>query len=110
MTVSFCSYARFQPLAPKSYILDGESSKSMQKRKKPVRCLLQGGAFLLMLPSYRPELWHIFHDELDLDGNGHLDPKELHSALSKAGMGLSIFHAFRINPDHRHRTLAFNSI
>ena len=58
----------------------------------------------------RPELWHTFHDELDLDGNGHLGPKELHYALRKAGMGLSIFHTFRINPDHRHRTLALNSI
>ncbi|KAF8165282.1 mitochondrial carrier [Crassisporium funariophilum] len=34
------------------------------------------------------ELWHIFHDELDLDENGRLDQKELHSALSKAGIEL----------------------
>ena len=32
------------------------------------------------------ELWRIFHDELDLDGNGHLDADELASALQKAGM------------------------
>jgi hypothetical protein len=31
------------------------------------------------------ELWSIFHDELDLDGNGHLDALELSLALSKAG-------------------------
>jgi hypothetical protein len=31
------------------------------------------------------ELWTIFHDELDLDGNGHLDSEELSLALSKAG-------------------------
>lgn len=31
------------------------------------------------------ELWHIFHDELDLDGNGHLEAEELEHALSKAG-------------------------
>lgn len=31
------------------------------------------------------ELWHIFHDELDLDGNGHLDADELASALQHAG-------------------------
>ena len=31
------------------------------------------------------ELWHVFHDELDLDGNGHLDADELGSALKKAG-------------------------
>ncbi len=31
------------------------------------------------------ELWHIFHDELDLDGNGHLDAEELAAALQNAG-------------------------
>lgn len=31
------------------------------------------------------ELWHIFHDELDLDGNGHLGTDELATALRKAG-------------------------
>ncbi|KAG9121805.1 hypothetical protein FRC07_002077 [Ceratobasidium sp. 392] len=34
------------------------------------------------------ELWSIFHDELDLDGNGHLDADELNAALSKAGLEL----------------------
>ena len=32
------------------------------------------------------ELWRIFHDELDLDGNGHLEADELAVALYKAGM------------------------
>jgi hypothetical protein len=31
------------------------------------------------------ELWQIFHDELDLDGNGHLDAQELQTALQRAG-------------------------
>lgn len=35
------------------------------------------------------ELWTIFHDELDLDRNGHLEPEELESALRKAGITLS---------------------
>ncbi|KAJ7179072.1 mitochondrial carrier [Mycena filopes] len=35
------------------------------------------------------ELWHIFHDELDLDGNGRLDAPELSSALTKVGITLS---------------------
>jgi len=43
-----------------------------------------------------PELWHVFHDELDLDGNGHLDADELGSALKKAGRSnisvSSVFH------------------
>ncbi|CUA70333.1 Calcium-binding mitochondrial carrier SAL1 [Rhizoctonia solani] len=34
------------------------------------------------------ELWTIFHDELDLDGNGHLDAGELNAALSEAGLEL----------------------
>ncbi|KAL0949489.1 hypothetical protein HGRIS_009543 [Hohenbuehelia grisea] len=35
------------------------------------------------------ELWNIFHDELDLDGNGHIDSQELDVALRKAGLILS---------------------
>ncbi|EPQ59905.1 hypothetical protein GLOTRDRAFT_34751 [Gloeophyllum trabeum ATCC 11539] len=35
------------------------------------------------------ELWSIFHDELDLDGNGHLDAEELEVALRKAGIEMS---------------------
>ncbi|KAA1466367.1 mitochondrial carrier [Dentipellis sp. KUC8613] len=35
------------------------------------------------------ELWQVFHDELDLDGNGHLDADELYVALQKAGIDLS---------------------
>ncbi|KZT20402.1 mitochondrial carrier [Neolentinus lepideus HHB14362 ss-1] len=35
------------------------------------------------------ELWTIFHDELDLDGNGHLDAAELEVALRRAGINLS---------------------
>lgn len=31
------------------------------------------------------ELWSIFHNELDLDSNGHLDAEELTVALRKAG-------------------------
>jgi solute carrier family 25 (mitochondrial phosphate transporter), member 23/24/25/41 len=32
------------------------------------------------------ELWTIFHDELDLDNNGHLDAEELAEALGNAGV------------------------
>ncbi|KAI0702892.1 mitochondrial carrier [Cytidiella melzeri] len=34
------------------------------------------------------ELWHIFHNELDLDGNGRLEADELYFALQKAGIHL----------------------
>jgi hypothetical protein len=35
--------------------------------------------------DFMPEVWSIFHNELDLDGNGHLDAEELTLALSRAG-------------------------
>jgi solute carrier family 25 phosphate transporter 23/24/25/41 len=38
------------------------------------------------------ELWHIFHDELDLDGNGMLDEKELTGSLSKCGTQILSFY------------------
>lgn len=44
------------------------------------------------------ELWSIFHDELDLDGNGHLDAQELTLALSKAGK-LTVQELY-VLPDH----------
>jgi solute carrier family 25 phosphate transporter 23/24/25/41 len=55
------------------------------------------------------ELWHIFHDELDLDGNGRLDASELTLALRKAGVfGFNHFCATRVlsGAGCRHRTHA----
>ncbi|KAI0771584.1 mitochondrial carrier [Trametes elegans] len=57
------------------------------------------------------ELWHIFHDELDLDGNGHLDAAELEHALEKAGIKLSgktlsEFMTFLTSSPHSH-TISF---
>lgn len=49
------------------------------------------------------ELWHIFHDDLDLDGNGHLDIQEFRSALAKSGINVDsatladIVHALTAN-------------
>ncbi|KAI0719597.1 mitochondrial carrier [Cerioporus squamosus] len=53
------------------------------------------------------ELWHIFHDELDLDGNGHLEADELEHALSRAGIKLSPatlseFITFLTSSPHSH--------
>lgn len=42
-------------------------------------------AFVQYAEAKEEELWSIFHDELDLDGNGHLDAQELSLGLSKAG-------------------------
>jgi len=36
-------------------------------------------------PNRFAELWNIFHNELDLDGNGTLDSQELDSAFRKSG-------------------------
>ncbi|KAF8681598.1 Mitochondrial carrier [Rhizoctonia solani] len=44
--------------------------------------------FISYANAKEAELWTIFHDELDLDGNGHLDAGELDTALSKAGLEL----------------------
>ncbi|KLO18028.1 mitochondrial carrier [Schizopora paradoxa] len=53
------------------------------------------------------ELWRVFHDELDLDGNGHLDAEELSIALGKAGIKLtpstlSDFMTFLTSSPHSH--------
>ncbi|KII95124.1 hypothetical protein PLICRDRAFT_202930 [Plicaturopsis crispa FD-325 SS-3] len=53
------------------------------------------------------ELWSLFHDELDLDGNGHLDADELALALSKAGVTLepstlTEFMSFLTSSPHSH--------
>jgi solute carrier family 25 phosphate transporter 23/24/25/41 len=52
-------------------------------------------------PSFSPshvleELWQVFHDELDLDGNGRLDAQELSLALTKVGTSTqaTILYAF----------------
>jgi solute carrier family 25 phosphate transporter 23/24/25/41 len=53
------------------------------------------------------ELWTLFHDELDLDKNGHLDAEELSLALSKAGIQLTPstlveFMTFLASSPHSH--------
>ncbi|EKM59223.1 uncharacterized protein PHACADRAFT_85734 [Phanerochaete carnosa HHB-10118-sp] len=44
--------------------------------------------FLKYADAKEAELWRIFHNDLDLDGNGRLDVDELASALQKAGITL----------------------
>lgn len=53
------------------------------------------------------ELWSIFHDELDLDNNGHLDANELALALKKADITLTTatlaeFMTFLTSSPHSH--------
>lgn len=56
------------------------------------------------------ELWHIFHDELDLDGNGHLDINELRTALKNSGIEIDpetlsdFMSALSSNSDKGHVT------
>ncbi|TRM67766.1 mitochondrial carrier domain-containing protein [Schizophyllum amplum] len=45
-------------------------------------------AFKEYAESKEEELWAVFHEQLDLDGNGHLDAAELNYALRKAGIKL----------------------
>ena len=56
----------------------------------PLLCFMYNDYDLLL-----SELWHIFHHELDLDGNGHIDAEELASALYKAGM-CYLLHILRL--------------
>ncbi|GJJ07618.1 hypothetical protein Clacol_001822 [Clathrus columnatus] len=53
------------------------------------------------------ELWRIFHTDLDLDNNGHLDANELAVALKKAGIilaptTLTEFMTFLTSSRHSH--------
>jgi solute carrier family 25 phosphate transporter 23/24/25/41 len=49
--------------------------------------------FNSQLTYFDLELWAIFHNELDLDGNGHLDSLELATALQKAGKLIQVLSA-----------------
>ncbi|KAF9446931.1 mitochondrial carrier [Macrolepiota fuliginosa MF-IS2] len=58
------------------------------------------------------ELWHIFHDELDLDSNGQLDTEELRTALNKSGIQMSpeafseFMSSLTVSPHSHHITFA----
>ena len=69
----------------RSKIVHGLSSSVMQTRKRRVCRNLSFIVRSYVDISCGVELWHVFHDELDLDGNGHLDAEELVMALSHAG-------------------------
>ncbi|KAG8903969.1 hypothetical protein FRB99_002448 [Tulasnella sp. 403] len=61
----------------------------------------------LALTSVVIELWSIFHEQLDLDGNGHVDALELNEALTKTGIRLtpaqlSDFMTFLTSSPHSH--------
>jgi hypothetical protein len=72
-------------------ISGGLSLGGMPRLRKLVRIL---SYVLVILLNDGSELWSIFHDELDLDGNGHLDAEELAIALSEAGKTNTILHDF----------------
>ncbi|KAH9951624.1 mitochondrial carrier [Amylocystis lapponica] len=63
--------------------------------------------FVKYTEAKEAELWHIFHDELDLDGNGHIEADELAQALDKASIRLSSstlteFMTFLTRSTHSH--------
>ncbi|KAG9034417.1 hypothetical protein FS837_002203 [Tulasnella sp. UAMH 9824] len=63
--------------------------------------------FLAYVDQKETELWSVFHEQLDLDGNGHLDALELNEALSKAGIRLttaqlSDFMTYLTSSPHSH--------
>ncbi|KAH9943478.1 mitochondrial carrier [Epithele typhae] len=63
--------------------------------------------FVRYADAKEEELWHIFHDELDLDGNGHLEADELQLALEKGGIKLAPstlteFMTFLTSSPHSH--------
>ncbi|KAI0284382.1 mitochondrial carrier [Russula aff. rugulosa BPL654] len=76
--------------------LTPESARQMRKtyeRELMGRCQSSGHIEWKEFKKYaedkEAELWNIFHNELDLDSNGHLDAEELTVALRKAGVRVS---------------------
>jgi hypothetical protein len=82
----------------------GKSSRTTQRRRKLVR--IHDVVVLFLLIRNNLELWTIFHDELDLDGNGHLDSEELALALGKAGELTQHMHYLLPNNLRRYNTNA----
>ncbi|KAF8505614.1 mitochondrial carrier [Russula emetica] len=79
-----------------STVLTPESARQMRKtyeRELMGRCKSSGHIEWKEFKKYaedkEAELWNIFHNELDLDSNGHLDAEELTVALRKAGVRVS---------------------
>ncbi|KAG8999694.1 hypothetical protein FRB90_011972 [Tulasnella sp. 427] len=71
------------------------------------RASLDWEGFLQYVDQKEAELWSVFHEQLDLDGNGHLDNVELDEALCKAGIRLtpsqlSDFMAYLTSTPHSH--------
>ncbi|KAH9999315.1 mitochondrial carrier [Russula vinacea] len=79
-----------------STALTPESARQMRRtyeRELMGRCNSSGHIGWKEFKKYaedkEAELWNIFHNELDLDSNGHLDAEELTVALRKAGVRVS---------------------
>jgi hypothetical protein len=90
----------------------GRGFSSMRSRRKRVRVLQEA---ILTSAEFSKELWKVFHDDLDLDGNGVLDSAELQHALTHAGASpfhiwpageiLTLLSQYRYRPgrEHAHR-------
>ncbi|KZT12493.1 mitochondrial carrier [Laetiporus sulphureus 93-53] len=79
----------------------GAHTSGFVQRKSPWR------EFERYTDAKEAELWHLFHDELDLDGSGRLEAHELIQALQNAGIELSPsalaeFMSFFTSSPHAH--------
>ncbi|TFY56358.1 hypothetical protein EVJ58_g7695 [Rhodofomes roseus] len=101
-------------------VLTAETAKRLQgmyEAELRSQCGVHTSGFLNRAVSWREfkkyadakeaELWRIFHDELDLDGNGRLDAEELTQILQRAGIQLSSstlaeFMTFMTSSAHSH--------
>lgn len=84
-----------------------ESLRETYWEELTLRASLDWEGFLTYVDQKEAELWSVFHEQLDLDGNGHLDTVELDEALSKAGIRLttaqlSDFMAYLTSTPHSH--------
>ncbi|KAF8316024.1 mitochondrial carrier domain-containing protein [Cantharellus anzutake] len=69
--------------------LTGKCTHPSHYRGQNASSRLDWVAFKRYADAKERELWAIFHDELDLDGNGHLDAAEWAAALQKTGIYMS---------------------
>ncbi|KAG8845987.1 hypothetical protein FRB96_002213 [Tulasnella sp. 330] len=99
--------AHLKPANMDSMTKEGAESLREMYREELMDRSIDWNGFLNYADNKEAELWHIFHDQLDLDGNGHVDSRELRLALTKAGIQLSTaelseFMTYLTSSPHSH--------